>query len=173
MYRSILFALAACAFGVSITLGDDYLLRIDTLGTDGPASEVEPPETMLHSIEIIARSRMPFRGRVGIGAETVSVAGNLHPADRIGKLRPADRAEFTVQLEYQHLVDTGMTFPGDNGIEKPEINRSSFQTTISIPVGTPIDIGGRIEETKAFGKKKRRIKKRYVLTLLKYEPHEG
>src|SRR5690606_23903945 len=120
----------------------------------------------LHSIEVIARSRMPFRRRVRIGAETVAVAGSLRPADRVGKLRPADRAELTVQLDYQHLVDTGKTFPGDDGVEEPEINRRSFQTTINVPIGTPTDIGGLIEETKEFGKKKRRIKKRHVLTLL-------
>lgn len=151
MYRLILLVFAVHAACDSAAIGNDYVLRIDTMGyTDEATDETEPCETTLRSIEVIARPHFPFHGRVSIGAETLSISG---------KLRPADKGEFVVQLQYEHSFDTGMAVPGDDGTPEPVIGRSSLQTAISIHAGTYVDIGGLTMKN---------AKIRYVVLLREY-----
>jgi len=98
MVRSILLVLALLCSHSATIRGDDYLLRIDTMGYVDRSDEI-PKEILLHSIEIVVRPQSPFRCKVVVCAETLVVAG---------KLSPVDHGDFNVQIRFAHSVDTGI-----------------------------------------------------------------
>ena len=58
----------------------DYLLRLDTIDYE-PTFEKEPNDTILRSIEVIARPQLAFHRKVSVGTETLTLAGTLRPND--------------------------------------------------------------------------------------------
>lgn len=155
IYRLVLLAFAVHASCGSAAIGSDYILRVDKIErTDGLTPEKEPKETTVCSIEVVARPHFPFHGRVSVGGETVSIAG---------KLRPTDKGEFVAQFHFEHLVNTGATISGDDGTRKPVIDKSVAQTSVTVLVGTGVDIGGLVMKDS----KTRQI--RHVVTLSRHE----
>ena len=161
MKRLILSILAVHCSCAATTLADDYLLRLDTIGyVNNPASDKPPKETILGSIETIARPRSAFHGKVKIGAQTLMLSGELHPADN---------GHFNVQLRYTHSIDRGMTVPTECGGLEPVLDASSLSTTLTIALGTPVLVGGSETETKQVGEATKASKARHVLLLTEYD----
>ena len=162
MIRLILPVFAVLASSVSDAVGDDYILRIDTMGySDSPTSAIDPQETTLCSIEVVARPHFPFYGRICVGAETIVLAG---------KLRPTDNGEFVVQFKYERAIDTRMTVPGEDGSQEPVIGKSLVQSIVTVAVDAGLDIGGLDMQKSSPGKQFLNSKTRHVLTLTKYAP---
>lgn len=159
MYRLVLLAFAVHSSYASAVTGNDYILRIDTLDhAVAPVSETEPHKAPVCSIEVFARPRLPYHGRVSVGAATVSVSGDL---------RAADNDKFVAQFEFEHSVDTGKTILGDDGTQEPVIDRSLVRTSVTLPIGASVDIGGLfVKDAKT--RQTRQI--RHVVTLSRYEP---
>ena len=164
MNRFILLAFAVYCSSGATTIADDYFLRLDTIGyVDKPASEKNRKETILRSIEVIARPQSAFHGKVTIGTQTLSLAGEL---------RPADNGGFNVQIRYLYSIDTGTTVPTEDGGRKSVPDTSTIQTSIAISVGESVTIGGLETKTSESGKPKLKSKARCVLVLTKYEPND-
>ena len=159
MYRLILLAFAVHASYASAVTGNDYILRIDMIEhAVAPVSESEPYEAPVCSIEVFARPAFPFHGRVSVGAATVSASGEL---------RAADNGKFVAQFQFEHSIDTGKTILGDDGAQKPVIDKSVARTSVSVPIGASVDIGGLLVKD-AKTRQTRQI--RYVVTLSRYAP---
>jgi hypothetical protein len=162
MYRMILLAFVVHAACVSVTVGNDYILRIDTVEyTDGPASEIESRKTTLRSIEVIARPDFPFRGRVSMGAETIVL---------VGKLGPADNGEFQVQLKHEHSLDTGAPALGKDGSKEPRIDVTFFEAVVTVRVDASLNFAGLLRQESRTGEQVTQTKIRHVVTLTKYDP---
>lgn len=160
MNRFILLACAIHCSSAATTIVDDYLLRLDTIGySDKPASEKDPKETILHSVEVVARPQAAFHGKVSIGTQTLTLTG---------KLCPAEKGTFTLHIRYSHSNDTGITVPTEGGKRKPVLTESSIHTTAAIVPDNPVTIAGSETRTQQPGKPKRRSKRRYVALLSKY-----
>ena len=161
MNRFILLAFAIHLSSVATTIADDYLVRVDKIEyIDKSASEKAPKEKSLQSIEIIARPQSTFHSKVKIGMETLTLAG---------KLQPAENGGYIIQIQYRHIIDTGETFPTEDGKGKPRLNKTEFQTTLSITEGKSLTIG-EIETNRSPQGKPEKTKIRYVLTVSKYKP---
>lgn len=162
MIRLILPVFAVLALSVSAAVGDDYILRIDTMGySDRHTSAIDPQEATLCSIEVVARPHSPFHGRFSVGAETIIFAG---------KLRPADKGEFVVQFKYERSIDTGMTVPGKDGSQEPITSKSVVQSIVTVALDAGLDIGGLGMQKSSSGKQFLNSKTRHLLTLRKYDP---
>ena len=162
MNGSVLLAVAVCCSCGSITNVDEYLLRVDTVGyVDKPTSEQDPKETVLRSIEVVARPQSSFHSKVNIGTETLVVDG---------KLRPADGGGFEVWIRYLYSNDTGVSVPTEGGGRKSLPDTSAIETQIAVAVGDSIDLGGGETTVSESGKPERRSKTRYILVLTKYTP---
>lgn len=156
MYRLILIA---AAFHASAAIGNDYILRIDSMEhAVEPGSETATREATVCSVEVFARPQHPFHGRVKFGAETVSVSG---------KLRASDNGKFVAEFQFQHSVETGKMFLSEDGMLKPDVEESVVQTAVSIAVGSSVDIGGLVVRD---AETQQTRQGRYVVTLSKYEP---
>ncbi len=162
MNRFILLAFVVQCLCASIAIADDYLLRLDTIGyVDRPAAEKHPKETVLRSIEVVARPGSVFHGKVRVGTvQTLTLTGKLSPADKGG---------FTLLIRYVHSIDSGVTVLTEDGKRKPLLDTTAFHTTIAISLGDPVTIAGASSKTSQFGKPKVKSKTRYVFRLSKYE----
>jgi hypothetical protein len=167
MNRLLLLTLAVLCSCTATTSADDYLLRVDTTGyTDVPASEKAPKETVLRSIEAVARPGAPFHAKVTLPSQTILLSGTLHPAkDGI----------FSVDIRYAHSVPKGDSIPTKDGGREPRFNTTEAETTIGAILGKPVILGGIQTETQQAGPGKKRLKSTtwYVLLLTKYEPTDG
>lgn len=162
MNRIILLALAVCCSCASVTIADDYLVRLDTIGhAERPVAEDDSKEAVLHRIEVVARSQSPFHAKVRMGMQTLVLAG---------KLSPDDSGDFRVQFRYVHSVDTGTTAPSKDGGQTPVINTSAMQTSLVIAVGDTVTLGEF--ERRQSGKVEHTSKSRVVLSFTKYEPSD-
>ena len=162
MNRFILLAFAVHCLCAAATNADDYLLRLDTIGyVDKPVSEKDSKETILRSIEVVARPQSAFHCKVNMGTQTLTLAG---------KLRPADRGGFNVQIRYAYSIETGTTVPIEDGARKPVPSTSAIQTNATIAVGDSVTIAGSERKTSQSGKPRLKSKTRYVLVLAKFKP---
>ena len=162
MNRFILLAFAVHCSCAAATIADDYLLRVDTIGyVDKLASEKAPVETILRSIEVVARPRSAFHGKVNTGTQTLVVAGNL---------RPADSGGFVVQIRHVYSVDTGRSVPTEDGGRKPLRDTTVTQTIVTVADGDSVTLGGSDTTSSRPGKPTLRSRTRCVLVLAKYEP---
>lgn len=168
MKRLILLAFAVLCSLASATHADDYLLRVDTVGyVDIPASEKDPQETILRSVEVVARPESTFHSKVttkvSTGSETLKVKG---------KFRPADDGGFEMQIEYRYSIDTDQGVPTADGGRIPGRTTTAIATRVAIAAGEDsVSLSGplvKIENEE--GKPERRSKIRYVLHLSKYTP---
>jgi len=165
MNRFILIALAVQCSCAAATNADDYLLRVDTIGyVDEPASEKAPKETVLRSIEVVARPESAFHSKVTTGPQTLVMAGNL---------RRDDDGGFVVQIRYAHSVDTGNTVPTEDGGREPVPGKTAAQTTVKVALGDSVTLGRFETEEGAPGKRRLKSKAMYVLVLTKYEPTDA
>lgn len=158
MCRQILLVFVVHASFAFAATGNDYILRIDTIDHAVEPVQSEPPDAPVCSIEVFARPRLPFHGRVVVGAETVSVSG---------KLRAAEDGKCVADFQFEHSVDTGKTIPSDDGTQDPLIDRSLIRTSVAIPIGASVDIGGLLMKD---SKSRQTRQIRYVVTLSTYEP---
>ncbi len=162
MNRSLLLAFAVCFSCNSAAIADDYLLRIDTIGyIDKPASEKDPKETNIRSIEVVARPESAFHSKVSTGNQTLFV---------VGKLLRAENGGYHVQIRYVHSIDTGISVATEDGGRKPVPDTTEIQTTTTVAVGDTVTIGGFETNASGSGKPDRHSKTRCVLVLAKYEP---
>lgn len=160
MNRFILLAFAGCCSFAATTIADDYLFRVDTIGyVDKPADEKDPEETLLHSIEVIARPESAFHGKVTIGMRTLSLAGEL---------RHSDDGDFIVQFQHTESIDKRHTVVIENGRRKLRLETTTFGTIMKMALGA-CEIGGNECEISESGKPKLKSKLRYVLVLAKYD----
>ena len=164
MNRLILLAFAAHSFCGAAVIADDYLLRLDTNSyVHEAASDKEPKETVLRSIEVIARSKSKFHSRAKIGKESMTLAGKLCPADDGG---------FTVHITYIHLLDTGTVVQREDGSRQSLPETTRVETKITITEGGSITIGVLDTTREELGKPRHKSRNRYVLTLVKYESED-
>ncbi len=141
----------------SAALANDYIVRVEKIGyVDQPAMNKKPREIVFHTIEILARPGKSFRGKIKLGTETVTLAGTL---------QPTENGEFTTDVRYRHIVDTGETIPTADGRGKPRLNETAFESTIATSVGKPTDIGGTVTT-----RNNKLSKTRYVLLISRYNP---
>ncbi len=161
MNRLIPLAFAAHSFCSTAAVADDYLLRLDTNGyVHAAASDKEPTEAILRSIEVITRPESEFHSRVKIGNESLTLAGKLFPA--------AD-GSFTVHVTYIHSLDTGTVVQREDGSRQSLPETTTVETKIMITDGDSITIGG-LDNTKVeLGKPSHKARNRYVLRLVKCE----
>lgn len=162
MNRFILLAFAVLYSSGATAIADDYVLRLDTMGyVDKPATEKKPKERVLHSIEVVARPKSPFRGKLTIGTQTLSLAGEL---------RPDDKGGFIARIRYVHSVELDGMVPDENGGWKPRIGTTAIQSSVAISVGEPVTVGGLDTQACNSGKAEVKSRTRCVLVLTKYEP---
>ncbi|QDT51943.1 hypothetical protein Pan258_60400 [Symmachiella dynata] len=162
MSRFILLILAIHMSCDTSALADDYLVRLDKIGyVEQSVEGAEPKEKVLQSIEVIARPDSPFRAKVVIGMKTEILAG---------KLRRGEKNDFTIDIQYHHIVDTGDLIPTEDGRGKPRLNITKMKTTLTISEGKPILMGGIDTGKQQDGQLK--SKSRYVLVVTKYQPSE-
>lgn len=162
MNRFILLAFAVHFSPTAIAIADDYLLRLDTIAyVDKSAAEQDPKETILRSIEVVARPKSAFHGRADVGEQTLTLAGEL---------RPADNGGFNVLIRYIYSMDKGTTVPTEDGKRKPLPSTTKVETNVTIAVGDSVIVGGLETKTSRSGMPEHKSKIRYVLVLSKYEP---
>ena len=117
-----------------IASGDEYLLRVDTVGyVDQPAAANDPEETTLRSIEVLAIPNAPFRAKVQLGKETMTFSG---------KLEPSENGTFSAAIRYAYTIDTGTRVLNAQKQVEPVLDGTSFRTIIGIAVGEPVMAGG-------------------------------
>ncbi len=152
-----LFAMLSLCHGAAGN--DEYLLRVDTIGYLDSTEEV-PKESVLHSIEVLARANETFHSKVSVGSETLIMSGKLHQQD----------GEFRVQFRSTHSVDTGTVIRG----APPVSNKTGVQTTVVVAAGKSIVIGDvtatRDETTDKSEIARVKSNKRFVLLLSEYQP---
>lgn len=165
MSRYVLLAFAVSCSSVSTAVADEYLLRIDTTGNVGSSTtEEEPKETVVSSIEVIARPQAPFHGRVIVGTQqTLTLSG---------KLSPTDDGRFSLRVKYVHSINTGITVPTKDGKRKPLPDTTTIQTTTTVALGNPVTIAGSDTKTTQAGTTQDKSKRRYILLLTRYEASE-
>lgn len=162
MKRFILLALAVHASCAASAIADDYLVRLDAIGyVDVPASERDPEEAVLYSIEVVVRPQTPFHAKAQIGPQTLTLSG---------KISQFENGDFVGQVRYAHSADTGIIIPTEDGRGKPSRSLSSSQTQIMIGLGDSVCIGGNLGRTRHEGKGETVYKVLCFLTLTKYEP---
>ena len=163
MIRYVFLGLAIqCALSEA-TIGDDYVLRVETVGyIDKPAAEAKPKESVLRTIEVVARLDSKFYGKVNVGKHTLLVAGELLTTKTGG---------FHVHIHYVHTLDTGVTIPIQNGKRKRVLDTSSLQTQMAVSLGKPVTLGGCEYSSGTSDPQPRHTKSkiRYVLVLNKYK----
>ena len=159
MNRFILLAIAVACSWASAAFAGDYLVRVDTMGyVDRPAAEKDPKETILRSIEVVARPGAVFHCKVRIGThQTLTLTG---------KLRPVDKGNFVIEFQHVYTIDTGVTVPTEGGKRKPLLDTTTTQTMIAVPLDVPVVIGGLDIQS---GKPKVKSRQRWVLRLTKYK----
>ncbi len=110
--------------GVSTTMApsQDYLLRLEKVSYTEPADGHEAPQTqtVLHSVEAVARVGQRFHGKTTIGDETIIFRGELKTW----------KGDFSVQAEYLH------TWPSN--IPNAKVNSPN---TTSAMGGTTVKLG--------------------------------
>lgn len=165
MNRVILLAFAVSNLSAAAAVADDYLLRLDTIGyVDKPASEKDPKEIVLRSIEVIARPQSTFYGKVNTGSQSLTL---------VGKLCPTDNGGFDVHIKYICSIDTGTTVLMEDGRRQPLPDTTMVETNVTITVSDSVTIGGIDTTKEQSGNAKQRSKTRHVLILSQYEPADG
>jgi len=165
MNRVILLAFTVQSFSAAAAIADDYVLRVDTVGyVNRPASEENPKEVVLRSIEVIARRQSTFYGKVKIGSQSLTL---------VGKLSPAEKGGFNVHIKYICSIDSGTTVPIEDGRRKPLPATTTVKTNVTITIGKPVTIGSLETTTEQPGKPKQKSKTRHIMILAKYEPTDG
>ncbi len=162
MHRSMLLAFAVYCSTCSVTNADDFLLRVDTIGyIDKPASEKDPQETILRSIEVVAHPESAFYSKVKTGTQTLAVKG---------KLRSADSGGFNLQIRYVCSIETGIGVPTNDGGWESVPDATEIQTNITIALGESVMLGGFETKESGSGKPECHSKTRCVVVLARYEP---
>ncbi len=158
MRQTILLLFAIVSFCSAVPADDEFLLRIDGIGSID-SSEESPKEIVLHSIQALARPNQTFHSKVKVGSETLMMSGRLHQVD----------GEFRVQIRYKHSVDTGTVIRGES-----LSNETSVNTTVVVAVGKSVVIGGFTATSDVTTDKteisRDKSNKRCVLFLSKYQP---
>ena len=164
MKRLILLAFALYCGSAETAIAEDYLLRFETIGyVDRPATEKNPKEFVLRTIEVVTRPGSAFHGKVQIGDQTLILSGELHPSDR---------GQFRAHLRYTHLVDIGRMIPTESGGAEPLVNTSSLSADVALAVDAPTVVGGfdsRTASAVPSGYETKVSKARHVLLLTKYD----
>ncbi len=164
MFKTQLLAMVICCTWASSAIAEDYLLRIDAIGfVDRPASEKDLPEKTLQSVEVVVRPDSTFHTKTIIGAETVIVSGKLCPKDKGG---------FSLQIRYEHTVDTGIILPNEEGIKKPLLDIMAVQTSIDLAIDESVALGGCETKVGDMVNPEKHSKTRIVSVLTKYTPTE-
>lgn len=118
----------------SESFAEEYLIHVDAVGyEDAIVGEKVPAETVLRSIEVFAQPNKPFRSKVRMGAETLTLEGTL---------TPEDDGSFSMNIKYLHEVDTGDTVPTVDGGDERIMDITSFACTVTITLDKPVMTGG-------------------------------
>lgn len=162
MNRVILLVFSVFISCVSDAVGNDYILRIDTIGYfEEPASAIEPKETTLQSIEVVVRPDFPFHARVRLGAERIVLSG---------KLSLADDGDFSLKLKYLHSVYATLTVAGKNESQEVLFRSTGSEKKLTISLDIAQIIADLTAQSSSPGKETLNSKSRVVVTLAKYDP---
>ncbi len=101
---------------------------------------------------------VPFRAKVCLGKETITLSG---------KLEPATRKDFRLEVRYRYtLLDTGWVLYDGSHLRSGH----RLETTVEMNVGERLTISKSIETLDKSGQPSQEIKVRSVLHLDKYDP---
>ena len=155
-------ALVACVVYFSLaspSAADDYVIRLEASGyTDQPADVRNPKESLLYSIETLARQESAFHAKINLGTVSMTLAGTI---------RPSADGEFTVTIQHEHSIETGTTVPDEDGTPRPVLNTTSVGTTKTLVVGERANISGKETEVRRLNEPARKSAIRYSVTLNK------
>jgi hypothetical protein len=157
----VLAGVVGCSLATA-AVAEDYRLRLDAVGyVDAAADDEHSEETVLHSIEVVARPDTAFHGKAAFGTETVRFSGML---------RRKEDGKFVLQMKYAHAVYRGTTVLAADGSRSPVPDRTSFFTTIAITEDEPLKLSYISNQKSKFGTLERKSSIHYVLALKKHEP---
>lgn len=159
MYLFAPIVLAIPGWCVATAVGHDYILRIDKVGyIERPADEDVPPETILGTIELLARPDSAFHGKATIGPETLTLSGKLTRTEQ-GKY------DFILRIHVVDTIDTGQTIPAADGGREPAYETTDMETIISVNLDDRIAVGGIDTTSGPSGKPTVKSKIRYIAHL--------
>lgn len=149
-------------FSVSDAVGNEYILRIDTIGYfEEPTSAIEPEETTLKSIEVVVRPDFPFHARVRLGADAIVLSGEIHPAKN---------GDFVVEFKYKHPVYGTLTVAGKNESHEVMVRSTGAERKLTLSIDIAQEIGSHNVQSSSPGKQTLTSKSRIAVTLVKYDP---
>jgi hypothetical protein len=141
---------------------EDYVVRIDTLGYhDAPTSEVEPPERILRSIELVCRPDQPAQCQVTIGKETLSLRATL---------RLLERDRLSVEIDFLRSIDSSDIILDEFGRQTTRRDEMRAVTRAGGALDTAMVLGGFDTTRKSDGDVERKSSERFKLTVRTFEP---
>lgn len=155
-------------FVSSASFAEEYVIRVQSVGYEDVDVSVEvPAETVRNSIEAFIRPNQPFRSKVRLGPETLTLEGML---------RPQTDGSFSLHVKYCHEADTGITVPTEDGNERPVLNVTSSESTVAIKLDRSVTIGGmETKSTRIVSGKQSRVESKlhHVLIVSRREPEQN
>jgi hypothetical protein len=165
--RFLYFSLISLLSG-GTSLAEDYLLRFEAVGfIDHDASQADPKERVLHSIEAVVRPDVPCHAKIQRENETFLLNGHVESPD--------EKGVFTVAIRYRHRIDNGVKVPL---LPQPLVlsfHETSVSTSIGLLLDEPITAGEAMssyKQEKGTDAKPLKSRIQHRVTLTKYEPHK-
>jgi hypothetical protein len=150
------------------TLAEDYLLRVEAVGfIDHDASQPDPKERVLHSMEVVVQPNEPCHAKIQRENETFLLNGQVESPD--------EKGVFNLAIRYRHRIDRGVKVPL---LPQPVVlsyHETSVSTNIRLLLEEPITAGEAMPSyKKSEGTDAKPLKSqiRHRVTLTKYEPHK-
>jgi hypothetical protein len=151
------------------SFAEDYLLRVEAVGfIDHDASQADPKDKVLHSIEAVVRPDVPCHAKIQRENETFLLDGHVESPD--------EKGVFTVAIRYRHRIDKGVKVPLLPHPVVLSFHETSVSTNIVLSLDEPAAAGEAMSSYKqeeGTDAKPLKSRIRHRVTLTKYEPRKN
>ena len=146
----------------TIASAGDLFLRLDEVGyedVDVAEDGKEPVAKVLSSLKLTIRPGEPFSAKAAFAGRKIMVRGMCKPGEK--------PESYDVEIWGELHRATGEFMTALGGVQRPIVNKTKFNTTISARVGEPLTLGGfRTALDKSDGAAGRRKSESMMILLL-------
>ena len=131
---ALLFATTFLPAGAPERDDGSHILQVETIGFVNAPDADASREAVLYRTELPVELGKPFRSKTTIGRITVTIGG------RVDEARGEDQVRLDLDCAYE--TETGVSVVTKEGVSQPILETTASQSTISVPKGEWIVIGG-------------------------------
>lgn len=153
-------------------LATDYIIRVETTGyVDAVVEEnsPEPEERSLRTIETLCRLDEPFRARMTVSNETMTLSGVLRKSD-------IPDTDFYVEITHSHQVRDRESAPVGSPVNRKPVYMTSATMRLALIEGVSLKHGGLLSSsTTATDERSKPLTKKSkmfcIVTVEEYDPN--